>query len=367
MSRKETSVRAAVLRAYGQPLAIEPVELAAPGPRELRVRSVACGICHSDLHVARGTLPAPLPTVLGHEVAGIVEEVGAEVGHVRPGDHGIACVSVFCGACEYCLSGRPNLCGGEATARRPGEAPRLSARGEPLVQFAHLAGFAEQLLLHENAVVKIRDDMPLDRAALIGCGVTTGLGAALRTARIEPGSSVAVVGCGGIGLAALQGARIAGAGRIVAVDRVPWKLELARKLGATDGVDAGAGDPVAAVQSLTGGGVDTAFECIGTPATVQQSVAMARKGGAAVVVGVVPLGTQVPLPMLDVVVNEKRILGSMMGGNRFRIDMPRYVDFYLDGRLRLDEMISLRLPLEEVNEALARLERGEIARSVIEF
>ncbi|HXK25485.1 MAG TPA: Zn-dependent alcohol dehydrogenase [Myxococcota bacterium] len=360
-------MRAAVLRAYGKPLAIEEVELARPGPRELRVRTVACGICHSDLHVQRGTLPAPLPTVLGHEVAGIVEEVGAEVAHVRPGDRVIGCVSAFCGHCEYCLSGRPNLCGGEATARRPGERSRLSAKGEPLVQFAHLAGFAEELLLHEHAVVKIRDDMPLDRAALIGCGVTTGMGAALRTARIEPGSSVAVVGCGGIGLAALQGSRIAGAGRIVAVDRVPWKLELARKLGATETVDASAGDPVATVQALTGGGVDTAFECIGTPATVQQTVAMARRGGSAVLVGVVPLGAQVPLPVLDVVINEKKILGSMMGGNRFRIDMPRYVDFYLDGRLRLDEMISLRLPLDDVNSGLARLEGGEIARSVIVF
>ncbi len=360
-------MRAAVLRAYGAPLAVEEVELAAPGPRELRVRTVACGICHSDLHVQKGTLPAPLPSVLGHEAAGVVEEVGADVTHVRPGDHVIACVSVFCGHCEYCLSGRPNLCGGEGTARRPGEAPRLSKHGEPLVQFAQLGGFAEQMLLHEHAVVKIRDDMPLDRAALIGCGVTTGMGAALRTARLEPGSSVAVLGCGGIGFAALQGARIAGAGRIVAIDRIPWKLDLARKLGATDTLDAGDGDPVQALQALTGGGVDTVFECIGTPATVQQAVAMARKGGSAVLVGIVPLGTQVPLPMLDVVVNEKKILGSMMGGNRFRIDMPRYVEFYLDGRLRLDEMISLRLPLADVNGALARLERGEIARSVIVF
>jgi S-(hydroxymethyl)glutathione dehydrogenase/alcohol dehydrogenase len=279
----------------------------------------------------------------------------------------IACVSAFCGSCEYCLAGRPNLCSGDAAARRPGEAPRLSARGEPLVQFAHLGGFAERMLLHEHSLVKIRDDMPLDRAALIGCGVTTGMGAALHTARIEPGSRVAVLGCGGIGLAALQGARIAGAGRIVAVDRIPWKLELARKLGATDTVDAGAGDPVAAVLAATGGGVETAFECIGTPQTVQQAVAMVRKGGSAVMVGVVPLGAQVPLPMLDVVVNEKKILGSMMGGNRFRIDMPRYVDFYLDGRLRLDEMISARIALADVNDAFARLERGELARSVIVF
>jgi len=360
-------MQAAVLRAYRRPLEIEEIELATPGPREVRVRTVACGVCHSDLHVANGSLPAPLPTVLGHEPAGIVEEIGGEVRQVKPGDHVIACISAFCGQCRYCLSGRTHLCGGAATARPEGAPPRLSRDGQPILQFAHLSGFAEAMLVHENALVAIREEMPLAQAALIGCGVTTGVGAALNTARVAPGSSVAVVGCGGIGLSAIQGCRIAGAGPIIAVDTQAWKLELAQQLGASVGVLAGEADPVAAVLEHSGGGVDYAFECIGSEATSQQTIAMVGRGGAAVMVGVMPLGATAAIPMLDVVMHEKRILGSLMGSNRFRIDMPRYVDFYLDGRLRLDELISARIGLGQLNQAFARLAAGEVARSVVEF
>ena len=360
-------MKAAVLRAFKTPLTIEDVELASPGPREVLVRTHACGVCHSDLHVLEGSIPVPLPTALGHEPAGIVEEVGRDVTYLRPGDPVIACLSVFCGVCDYCLSGRTNLCGGMATTRKPGEPPRISKNGEPIGQFAHLSGFAERMLVHENALVKIRPDMPLEQAALIGCGVTTGMGAALNTAQIAPGSSVAVIGCGGVGLSALQGARIAGAGRIIAVDTVPWKLDLARKLGASDAVNAKDGDPVAAVRELTSGGVETAFECIGTAPTVQQAAAMVRRGGTAVLVGVVPIGVEVPLRIFDLVLQGKRLIGSMMGDNRFRIDMPRYCDFYLDGRLRLDEMISARIRLEDVNDSFEKMKAGAVARSVIVF
>ena len=360
-------MKAAVMRATKSPLQIEDVELASPGPREVRVRTHACGVCHSDLHVLEGSIPVPAPCVLGHEPAGVVEVVGKDVEYVKPGDHVIACLSVFCGTCKFCLSGRTNLCGGMATVRKPGEPPRISQKGEPIAQFAHLSGFAEQMLLHENAVVKIREDMPLEQAALIGCGVTTGVGAALNTANISPGSSVAVIGCGGVGLSALQGARIAGAGRIIAVDTVPWKLELARKLGASDTVNAADGDPAAAVKELTGGGVETAFECIGTVPTCQQAVAMLCRGGTAVMVGVVPIGVQVGLSLFDLVLSGKRIVGSMMGDNRFRIDMPHYCDFYLDGRLRLDEMISARIRLEDVNDSFEKMKAGAVARSVIVF
>jgi S-(hydroxymethyl)glutathione dehydrogenase/alcohol dehydrogenase len=353
------------MRAWKAPLTIEDVDLDAPGPREVRVRTVATGVCHSDLHVLEGSFPVPPPAVLGHEPAGIVEAVGAEVSHVRPGDHVIGCLSAFCGNCAYCLSGRPNLCGGEATLRPPGSRPRLSQRGQAIAQFAHLSAFAEHMLVHENALVKIRPEMPLDRAALIGCGVTTGLGAALRTAQVRPGETAVVIGCGGVGLAAVQGCRIAGASRIVAVDTMPWKLDLACKLGATDGVLAGDGDPVPSVQALLPGGADYAFECIGLPATTAQAVAMVRKGGVCVLVGVVPFGTKLELPGFDIVLGGKSVVGSMMGGNRFRIDMPRYVDFYLDGRLKLDEMISARLPLEEIQVAFDRMKAGEVARSVV--
>jgi S-(hydroxymethyl)glutathione dehydrogenase/alcohol dehydrogenase len=361
-------MKAAVLRAYNEPVSIEDVDIADPGPREVRVRTVACGICHSDLHVQEGGLPVPLPCVLGHEPSGVVEEVGKDVTHVRPGDHVIACLSAFCGSCKHCISGRPYLCGGAATMRGPDEKPRLSQGGDPVLQFAHLSGFAEQMLLHENAIVKIRSDMPLEQAALIGCGVTTGVGAALNTAKVEPGSTAVVIGCGGVGLSAIQGCRIAGAARIVAVDTVPWKLDLATKLGATDTVDASKDDALAAIRELTGGaGADYAFECIGTEPTCQQALAMVGPGGAAVMVGVVPIGKTVAIPMLDVVIQGKRILGSMMGENRFRLDMPRYVDFYLSGRLQLDEMISARIGLDDVNDAFEKMKAGEVARSVIRF
>jgi S-(hydroxymethyl)glutathione dehydrogenase/alcohol dehydrogenase len=358
-------MKAAVMRAWKAPLQVEEIEVDEPGPREVLVRTAATGVCHSDLHVLEGALPVPPPTVLGHEPAGIVEAVGPGVTHVKPGDPVIGCLSAFCGTCAFCLSGQPNLCGGEATARPAGSRPRLRKDGEEIRQFAHLSAFAERMLVHENALVRIRPEMPLDRAALIGCGVTTGLGAALNTAKIRPGESAVVIGCGGVGLAAVQGARIGGASRIVAVDTVPWKLELARKLGATEGVDASKGDSTREVLGLLGGGADYAFECIGTKATCAQALAMTRRGGTCVLVGVVPFGTNIELPGLDIVIQGKTVVGSMMGSNRFRIDMPRYVDFYLDGRLLLDEMISTRLALDEVNLAFEKMKAGEVARSVI--
>ena len=360
-------MRAAVMRALHAPLAIEAIQISKPGPREVLVRTAATGVCHSDLHVVEGALPSVLPTVLGHEPAGIVEMVGAEVRDFAPGDHVIGCLSAFCGHCEYCVAGRPNLCGGEATLRGPEEQPRLVKDDEPIAQFAHLSAFAEQMLVHENALVKVRRDIPLDRAALIGCGVTTGLGAALNTAKVRPGHTAAVIGCGGVGLSIIQGCRIAGAGRIVALDTADWKLDLARRLGATDALNAAAGNPIAAVVEMTAGGVDYAFEAIGLPATVRQAVRMTRKGGTTVMVGVVPMGTNVELPGADITLREKSILGCMMGANRFRLDMPRYVDWYLQGRLKLDEMISARLPLDRVNDALDALRQGTAARSVLVF
>jgi S-(hydroxymethyl)glutathione dehydrogenase/alcohol dehydrogenase len=360
-------MKAAVMRAIGAPLAIEDIEIDTPGPREVVVRTVATGVCHSDLHVLEGCLPNPLPTVLGHEPAGVVERVGSEVRHVAPGDHVIGCLSAFCGTCEYCVAGRPNLCEGEATMRRPGEPPRLAKGGEPIAQFVHLSAFAERMLVHEHALVRVRRDVPLDRVALIGCGVTTGLGAVFNRARLPAGCTTVVIGCGGIGLAVVQGCRIAGAGRIIAVDVHAWKLELARRLGATDVVHAAEGNPVPGVVETTAGGVDYAFEAIGTPATVRQAVRMTRKGGTIVLIGVVPAGTNVELPGADIVLREKTILGCMMGSNRFRTDMPRYVELYRSGQLRLDEMISARLPLERIDEAFAAMRQGTAARSVIVF
>jgi S-(hydroxymethyl)glutathione dehydrogenase/alcohol dehydrogenase len=356
------------MRAYNAPLELEDVGIDDPGPGEVLVKTAASGICHSDLHVIEGSLPVPPPCILGHEPAGIVEAVGEGVGDFAPGDHVIGCLTSWCGVCKFCTAGRPYLCLTQFAGRSEGSKSRLtSSGGDPIFQFANLSSFAERMLCPQRSLVKIRDDMPLDRASLIGCGVTTGLGAALNTVHIPAGSSVVIIGCGGVGLAAIQGARIVGAGRIIAVDAQSWKFDLASKLGATDCIDAKDGDVVSAVQALTGGGADFAFECIGLVPTVQQAVAMTGRGGTTVLVGVVPITEQVPIPAADLTLQEKKITGSYMGSNRFRFDMPKYIDFYLDGRLYLDEMISSRIALEDVNEAFDRMRKGEAARQVIVF
>jgi S-(hydroxymethyl)glutathione dehydrogenase/alcohol dehydrogenase len=360
-------MKAAVMRANNAPLEIEDVDIDSPGPGEVLVKTVASGICHSDLHVIEGGLPMPPPCVLGHEPAGIVEEIGEGVTDVVPGDHVIGCITSWCGVCKFCTGGRPYLCPTQYAGRPPEAKSRLSANGDPIMQFANLSSFAEKMLVPQRSLVKIRDDMPLDRASLIGCGVTTGLGAALKTVNIPAGASVAIIGCGGVGLSAVQGARITCAGKIIAVDAQPWKFDIATKLGATDCVDASTDDPVAAVQALTGGGADFVFECIGLVPTVQQAVAMTGRGGTTVLVGVVPVTEMVPINAADLTLQEKNITGSYMGSNAFRFDMPKYIEFYLDGRLHLDEMISSRIKIEEVNDALDLMRKGEAARQVIMF
>jgi S-(hydroxymethyl)glutathione dehydrogenase / alcohol dehydrogenase len=368
------SIRAAVLRSVPGKLSVEDVELAPPLADEVLVRTAAAGLCHSDLHLMGGAQACPTPAVLGHEAAGVVEAVGAAVTGVSPGDHVVACLSAFCGACEFCLSGRPSLCDRHAVSQRPpGADPRLRDGDGPLFPFAGLASFAERMVVHHRACVKIPAEVPLDRAALLGCAVTTGLGAVFRTARVEPGMTVAVVGCGGVGLNCVQGAAIAGAGRIIAVDREPAKLEAAVEFGATDtvqGADPGADDTVDdtvdRVRRLSGGGVHHAFEAVGLKATAEQAFAMLRRGGTATVVGLIPLGQAVEVPGRELFA-EKRLQGSHMGSNRFRIDIPRYVDLYLRGRLKLDELISRRMTLDEVNDGFDAMRTGAVRRSVIVF
>ena len=360
-------MQAAVLREVNKPLSIEDVSTAKPGRREVLLRTAAAGVCHSDLHFQNGAYPYPLPAVLGHESSAVVEAVGEDVRYVKPGDHVITCLSAFCGHCEYCLTGRMALCDEPELSRGVDELPRLSsAGGEPIAQFLHLSSFAEQMLVHEHAVAKIRDDMPLDVAALIGCGVTTGVGAVIHTAAVEPGATVAIIGCGGVGLSCVNGAAIAGASRIIAIDTVPGKLELARKFGATDVVNASETDPVAEVCELTSGGAHYSFEAIGLKATTEQAFKMIRAGGTATVIGMIPVGTMVELHGPEFL-REKKLQGSNMGSNRFRVDMPRFVDFYLAGKLRLDDLISNRIKLQDVNDALAALEAGEVTRNVIVF
>ena len=359
-------MKAALFHGVHQPLVIEDVEIGEPMAREIIVRTVASGVCHSDLHFIEGLWPFPPPAVLGHEAAGIVEDVGDQVTYVKPGDHVIACLSVFCGHCEQCLTGHPNRCSNPETRRGRNDPPRLSQNGNPVNQFINISSFAEKMLLHENAVVKIREDMPLEAAALIGCGVMTGVGAALNTAKVEPGSTVAVFGAGGVGLAALQGARIAGARQIIAVDVVESKLATARELGATHSVDASSGDPVAKIREMTNGGVDYSFEAIGLKTAAAQAFECLNVGGTATVIGMIPIGEKVEIDA-KLLLSERKLQGSIMGSNRFRVDMPRYIDFYLQGRLKLDEMITRKGRLEDVNEAFRAMKAGEVARTVLTF
>ncbi|MCY4563083.1 MAG: Zn-dependent alcohol dehydrogenase [Gammaproteobacteria bacterium] len=359
-------MKAAVLREVNTPLQIEDVQHGNPGPREVLVRTRAAGVCHSDLHFQDGSWPHMLPAVLGHESAGVVEAVGSMVSYVKPGDHVITCLSAFCGHCEQCLTGNMALCFEPELQRPPDEEPRLAKNGEGLAQFLNLSSFAEYMLVHEHALAKIREDMPFDLAALIGCGVTTGVGSVIHTAGVEPGSSVAVIGCGGVGLSAINGAAIAGAGRIIAIDVVPGKLDLAKEFGATDIVNSAEDDPVRTVRELTGGGVHYSFEAIGLAKTAQQAFKMVRRGGTATVIGMIPVGTMVEIHGPEFL-GEKKLQGSNMGSNRFRVDMPRFIDFYLQGKLHLDKMISGRIRLEQVNEALEQLKTGEVARNVIMF
>jgi S-(hydroxymethyl)glutathione dehydrogenase/alcohol dehydrogenase len=359
-------MKAAVLREVNAPLEIEDIQHSKPGPREVLVRTAAAGVCHSDLHFQNGSYPYPRPAVLGHESAGVVEAVGADVTYVKPGDHVITCLSAFCGHCEHCLTGHMSLCGEPELQRAPDQESRLQKGDESIWQFLNLSSFAEYMLVHEHAIAKIREDMPMDRAALIGCGVTTGVGAVIHTAKVEPGATVAVIGCGGVGLSAINGAAIAGAGRIIAIDTLDSKLELARKFGATDVINAAETDAIGEIREMTGGGVHYSFEAIGLKATAEQSFKMLRSGGTATIIGMVPVGVNIEIHGPEFLM-ERKLQGSNMGSNRFRVDMPRFVDFYLQGKLHLDDMISGRIKLEDVNDAMEALKTGEVARQVIMF
>lgn len=361
-------MKGAVLREFGGPLAIEELKVSKPGPREVLIRTVASGLCHSDLHVIEGKQRGRLPLVLGHEAAGVVESVGEDVRGVQVGDHVITCVSAHCGHCEPCLTGRMALCSSKPGARAKTEPSRLTCAEDetPVNQFFGLAGFAQYMLVHESTCVAIRKDMPLDRAALLGCAVTTGVGAVIHSARVEPGSTVVVVGCGGVGLCAINGAALAGAGRIIAIDLAAAKLELASGMGATDLVDASQCDPVEAVRELTRGGAHYSFEVIGKKETIESAFQMLRPGGLATMIGLPPEGTKVELDC-GALLGERRLQGSLMGSNRFPIDMPRYVDLYLQGRLRLDALISQRISLDQINAGFEDLRSGRVARSVIHF
>jgi S-(hydroxymethyl)glutathione dehydrogenase/alcohol dehydrogenase len=359
-------MRAAVLYQWNEPFVVEQVELGAPQQGEVRVKLAASGVCHSDLSIQRGTLPMPPPRIIGHEGAGVVEQVGPGVTSVAPGDHVILCWMYPCGHCVDCGRGRPAHCQTALGSMMGGGSARFKVKGQDMPHW--VGSFAEQTVVPETACVKIRDDAPLDKACLVGCGVMTGVGAVLNTAKVEEGATVAVFGAGGVGLNVIQGAGLAGAGRIIAVDLLDSKLKLAREFGATDTVNASKGDADSAIRDLTGGrGVDYAFEVIGSPKVIAQAFASLARGGKAVVVGAPPFGSEVTLPAFPFSMEEKSVIGSFYGTPRFHYDMPRIIDLYMAGRLKLDQLVTKKFRLDEINRSLEALEKGEVARGVIVY
>ena len=360
---------AAVLYEVRKPLVVEDVDVLEPGPGEVRVRWTANGVCHSDLHVMTGDYPHPLPVVLGHEAAGVVEKIGAGVDTVKPGDHVCSSYIPSCGRCAYCIGGQPTMC---ALRDKPrwfmhDGTSRLRKNGLALHHFLQVAGYATHAVLPEQSVIPIRKDAPLDVACLVSCGVLAGAGPVFNRAKVVPGASVAVWGCGGVGLNTIQTAKMVGAGTIIAVDIVRQKLQWAEEFGATHVVDASKGDPVAAVHALSGtGGVDFSFEVVGTQRTVEQALLATHRGGTCVIVGVCPAGTRLSIdPMLFL---QQRVLtGTSFGGGHQRTDVPMLIDLYMSGKYKLDEMITRRVPLSGLNEAFDLMVQGEVKRSVVVY
>lgn len=358
-------MRGAVLRHIDARLTIEELELSAPGSGMVRVRIAASGVCHSDLSVVDGTVPQPLPAVLGHEGAGVVTEVGPGVTSVAPGDHVVVSWIVPCRACAACRRGQPTLC--DSGMQHVMGGPYGTANGDPVRAGFGTATFAEETVVPAGAAIRIPADFPLDLASLIGCGVVTGVGAVVNTAQVRPGETVVVIGCGGVGLAAIQGARLCGASRIIGVDRVAAKLEMARANGATHTVDATIADPLAAVQELSDGGTDHGFEVVGSAATIALAYAATRRGGTVTVVGAGRFDESVSFPVMSLMVDAKRLQGSVYGSTDPARDFPRMVELQTAGALDLEKLITRRIALDGVNDAFRAMTDGEVARSVIVF
>jgi NDMA-dependent alcohol dehydrogenase len=366
--------KAAVMTGIDQPLEIrDDIEVEAPHAGEIKIRMGASGVCHSDLSMQNGTMMAAAPIVLGHEGAGIVEEVGEGVTDLKPGDHVVVSWVPQCGDCFFCERDQGYLCEGANAALASGGlldgTTRFTSQGAPLYQMAASGTFSEVSIIPAIGAVKIPDDLDMRVAALIGCGVLTGTGAAMNTADIKPGDTVAVVGCGGVGLNVIQGARIKGAGEIIAVDMNETKLQMAKEFGATATVNASQSDPVSQVMEMTSQrGADVAFEVIGLQQTIDQTITMVRRGGQAILVGVPKMDVMVQLPaFFGVVLAEKTIKGCWYGSSNVQRDVPKLIELYKKGDLKLDELISRTITLEEVNDAFEAMKTGEVARSVIQY
>lgn len=364
------AMKGIVFRTPETPIEYRDIQLAAPRNGEVRVKIAAAGVCHSDLHVKRGEWDAPTPLVMGHEGSGVVVELGPGVTSLAVGDHVVLSWVPPCGECRYCRAGHEARCQKVATVVAPrgvlyDGTSRLSADGEMLHHYLGVSSFAEEVVVPASGAIKVRDDAPLDLVAVVGCAVATGVGAVLNTAAVEPGSTVAVIGCGGVGLNVVQGARLAGAERIIAIDVVPEKTALASQFGATDRIDASHVDAVEALFALLPDGVDYAFDAIGRTSTTEQSIRMLGLGGAAVIVGLPPTGARASFEPLVLAEADQRILGSNYGSVRPSIDIPALVDRYMDGQLLLDPLVSGRRPLSEAALAFADLESGEALRTLL--
>ncbi len=366
-------MKAAVLYEASKPLQIEDLEIGEPQTNEILIRNEAAGVCHSDLHFMKGEMPVPVPVVMGHEGCGIVEKVGPGVTSVQPGDKVITMVSFTCGSCRYCVEGRPTECVENLPIQMMAELPlyagkRLKKGDQEFHQIFGLGSFAEYSVVHERSAVKVRPDAPSEVVCLLGCGVTTGLGASMNTAGVRPGESIVVFGCGGVGLSALMGAKLAGAGTIIGVDISRNKLDMAKELGADHVINAQeVENPVQMVKELTGGaGADYAIEAAGVPPLMEQAFASIHNGGKCVIAGMASLGSMVSFAPFEFLLG-KTITGSVQGGIIPSLDIPRLVDMFMDGKLPVDKLISKSFPLEQVNEAFQALENKEVIRSVIKF
>ncbi len=363
-------MKAAVMYEPNAPLKVEEVTLDEPQANEVLVKIVATGVCHSDLHFMKGEMPAPVPVVPGHEGAGIVEKVGPGVTSLQPGDHVVMMVAFSCGKCRYCVEGRPTLCVENlpimSMATLPGMAKRLHKGDQELHHLFGLACFAEYAVVHERSCVKVREDAPFDVICLLGCGTSTGIGAAINTTGMKPGESIVIYGCGGVGLSAVMGARLGGAGKLIAVDTVDKKLEMAKELGADYVINASQVDPIGKVMELTGGGADYAIECIGNVDVMTQAFASIHGGGVMIVVGMAPLSSVLSIAPFEFLLG-KTITGTVQGDVRASVDIPRYIDMYMDGKLPIDKLITKSYALDDINQAFEALEKGEVLRSVIKF
>ncbi len=364
-------MKAAVCREPNGKLKIEDVKLAEPEVNEVLVKLVASGVCHSDLHFMKGEMYCAMPMVAGHEGGGIVEKVGPGVTTLKPGDHVVMMVSFSCGKCRFCVEGRPTMCVENMAVMAGGVLPiscgmRLSAGDEALHHLFGLACFAEYTVVHERSCVKVRDDAPLDKVCLLGCGVATGIGAAINTAGVRPGESVAIWGTGGVGLSAVMGARLAGAGKIIAIASNDKKLAMAKEFGADITVNYKKDEPVGKVMEVTGGGADYAIETAGKAEVIEQAYASIHGGGKCVVAGMAAIGTAVSIQSYEFLLG-KAITGTVQGDIKAQVDIPRYIDMFMDGKLPFDKLISKTYSLDQVNEAFEALEKGEVIRSVIKI